>query len=127
MADKKRVFIAFAKEDEITKNLFSGQAKNASVPYEFVDMGVKKPWDSQWKTNCRTRIKGCHGMIILVSKNTKKADGQLWEINCGKEEELKQIGIYIDGASILDKPSEMSGMACKSWTWDNVKEFIDSL
>lgn len=123
----KRVFVAFAIEDETTKILFTGQAKNAKVPYEFVDMSIKKPFDSQWKTNCRTRIKGCDGMIILVSKNSKKADGQLWEIKCGKEEGLKQIGIYIDGATFLNKPDEMSGIACKIWTWDNVKDFIESL
>lgn len=124
---KKRVFVAFAIEDEKTKILFTGQAKNANVPYEFVDMSVKQPWDSQWKTNCRTRIKGCDGMIILVSPNTKKADGQLWEIKCGKEEGLKQLGIYINGATVSDKPSEMFAITCKSWTWDNVKDFIDSL
>lgn len=123
----KRVFVAFAIEDEKTKILFTGQAKNTRVPYEFVDMSVKKAWDSEWKTNCRTRIKGCDGMIILVSKNTKKADGQLWEIKCGKEEGLKQIGIYIDGATSSDKPSEMDGISCKTWTWDNVKDFIESL
>lgn len=125
--EKKRVFVAFAIEDEKTKILFTGQAKNANVPYEFVDMSVKQPWDSQWKTNCRTRIKGCDGMIILVSSYTKKADGQLWEIKCGKEEGLKQLGIYINGATVSDKPSEMAGIACKSWTWDNIKNFIDSL
>lgn len=123
----KRVFVAFAIEDEITKILFTGQAKNKNVPYEFVDMSVKEPWDEKWKTNCRTRIKGCDGMIVLVSKNLKKADGALWEIKCGKEEGLKIMGIYIDGATFLDKPSEMNGITCKEWTWDNVKNFIESL
>jgi len=123
----KRVFVAFAIEDEKTKILFTGQAKNKNVPYEFVDMSVKQPWDSSWKTNCRIKIKGCHGMIILVSKNIKKADGALWEINCGKEEDLQQMGVYIDGGTFLDKPSEMTEIVSKIWTWDNVKEFIDSL
>ena len=45
-------------------------AKNRKSPFAFVDMSVKDPWDSQWKTNCRTKIKGCDGMIALVSKNT---------------------------------------------------------
>lgn len=123
----KRVFVAFAKEDEKTKNLFCGQAKNAKVPYEFVDMSVKEPYDEKWKTNCRTRIKGCDGLIALVSKNTKKADGELWEIKCGKEEGLKMLGIYIDGATASDKPKELDGVTCKEWTWDNVKDFIESL
>lgn len=123
----KRVFVAFAIEDEATKILFTGQAKNKKVPYDFVDMSVKEPWDSKWKTRCRTKIKGCHGMIILVSKNLKKADGALWEIKCGKEEKIKQIGIYIDKATSSNKPTDMNGITCKSWTWDNVKDFIQSL
>lgn len=123
----KRVFVAFAKEDEVTKNLFTGQAKNASVPYEFIDMSVKEPYDEKWKTNCRTRIKGCDGMIALISSNTRRADGELWEINCGKEERLKIMGIYIKGATSSDKPLIMTGIPCKEWTWDNVRDFIESL
>ena len=123
----KRVFVAFAIEDKKTKILFTGQAKNTKVPYELVDMSVKKPWDEQWKTNCRTRIKGCDGLIALVSKNTKKADGQLWEIDCAKQEKIPILGIYIDGATILDKPSNLYGILCKTWTWENVKDFIESL
>lgn len=123
----KRVFVAFAIEDETTKILFTGQAKNAKVPYEFVDMSVKEPFDEKWKTNCRTRIKGCDGFIALVSKNTKKAAGELWEIDCAKEEKIKMLGIYIKEATYADKSDNMTGVTCKEWTWDNVKEFIESL
>lgn len=123
----KRIFIAFAIEDETTKILFTGQAKNAKVPYEFVDMSVKEPFDEKWKTNCRSRIKGCDGVIALISKNSKKAEGELWEIDCAKEEKIPLIGIYIKGATYSDKPDNMYGVACKEWTWDNVKDFIESL
>ncbi|PCJ24183.1 MAG: hypothetical protein COA97_10375 [Flavobacteriales bacterium] len=123
----KRIFVAFAIEDEKTKILFTGQAKNKNVPYDFVDMSVKQPWDEKWKTNCRTRIKGCDGLIVLVSKNLKNADGAIWEIKCGKEEKIPMIGIYIDGGTFSDKPSELSGVTCKEWTWDNVKNFIESV
>ena len=123
----KRVFVAFAIEDETTKTLFTGQAKNKNVPYDFVDMSVKQPWDNNWKSNCRTKIKGCDGFIALISKNTEKASGQLWEIDCAKEEKIPMHGIYIDGATIADKPDNMFGVSTKPWTWDNVKEFIESL
>ncbi len=124
---KKRVFVSFAIEDAIEKMLFCGQSKNTHVPYEYVDMSVKKPWDSSWKTNCRTRIKGCDAMIILVSENTKKADGALWEIKCGKDEGLEMLGIYIKKGSVDSRPFELWGTKCQKWPWDNVKQFIDSL
>ncbi|NOU17729.1 MAG: hypothetical protein HOO91_09245 [Bacteroidales bacterium] len=123
----KRIFVAFAIEDEITKNLFTGQAKNKSVPYDFIDMSVKEPFDEKWKTNCRTRIKGCDGFIALISKNTKKASGELWEIDCAKDEKIPMMGIYIGGATLSDKPANMNGIPCKEWTWDNVSDFIESL
>ncbi len=123
----KRVFVAFAIEDEVTKNLFTGQAKNEKVPFDFVDMSVKQPWDSQWKTNCRTKIKGCDGAFVLVSKNLKNASGALWEIDCIKEENIPLRVIYINGGTFSDKTANLSGVTCKEWTWDNVKEFIESL
>ncbi len=123
----KRVFVAFAIEDETTKILFTGQAKNKNVPYDFVDMSVKQPWDTNWKANCRTKIKGCDGAFALVSKNLKNASGAIWEIDCIIEEKIPLMGIYIDGGTFFDKPSNMSGVTCKEWTWENVKAFIESL
>lgn len=123
----KRVFVAFAIEDEATKILFTGQSKNAKVPYEFVDMSVKEPFDEKWKTNCRSRIKGCDGVIALISKHTKKAEGELWEIDCAKDEKITLMGIYINEGKFSDKPDNMYGVICKEWTWENVKEFIESL
>ena len=47
MAEKKKtVFIAFAKEDEGTRNLFTGQRVHPGTPFEFVDMSVKEPYSS---------------------------------------------------------------------------------
>jgi hypothetical protein len=124
---KKRVFVAFASEDIDTKILFTGQVKNARVPYEFVDMSIKEPFDEKWKTNCRSKIRSCDGFIALISKNTINAAGEMWEIDCAKQEKIKILGIYINGASLIDKPDNMFWIDSKAWTWDNVKEFIESL
>ena len=123
----KRVFVAFAAIDETWKTLFTGQAKNAKVPYEFIDMSVKEPYDEQWKTKCRTRIKGCDGAIVLVTKNLKKADGAIWEIKCAKEEKIPLIGVYLDGTGLMNTPDELDGIKKVEWTWDNIKTFIESL
>src|SRR5215213_5982451 len=94
MAKNYRIFVSFAVEDEGYRNLLVGQARNKKSPFEFVDMSVKEPWDQKRKTNCRARIKGCDGMIALVSRNTARADGALWEIRCAKEEGVPVRGIY---------------------------------
>ncbi len=124
----KRIFISFAIEDERSRDFLVGQARLEKSPFEFVDMSVKEPWSDSWKTRCRTKIKGCDGVVALVSKNTAKALGQLWEIKCVKEEKVPVRGIYIsqtDRPSTL--PSELSGVYAMNWTWDNIKNFVDSL
>jgi nucleoside 2-deoxyribosyltransferase len=105
--------------------MFCGQAKHPDTPFEFVDMSVKEPWDEKWKTNCRSRIKGCDGVIVLVTKNTAKAAGAMWEIQCAKDEGKPVLGIY---CTTDDRPSSSpGGIKVVNWTWDNVKSFIDSL
>lgn len=123
----KRVFVAFAIEDVELKRLFTGQAKHDRTPFEFTDMSVKEPWDEAWKAKCRSRIKGCDGVIALISKNLKNASGARWEIKCAKEEGKPLLGVYIGGAGILDVPDELMGVKKVEWTWSSIEEFISSL
>lgn len=128
MATKYRIFVSFAVEDKTSRDFLVGQARNAKSPFEFVDMSVKQPWDNAWKTNCRTRVKGCDGMIALVSKNTASATGQLWEVKCAQEEGVPIRGIYVDAnnkPAIL--PAELAGVRVTYWTWDNIANFINAL
>ena len=125
MATKNRIFISFAIEDAAYRTMLVGQAKNNKSPFEFVDMSVKEPWDEKWKTNCRTRIKGCDGVIALISKNTAKADGALWEIKCAKEESVPIRGVY---CTTENRPSSTpEGLKMLNWTWENIANFINSL
>lgn len=126
LTDKKTVFIAFAKEDETTRNLFTGQRVNPDTPFEFIDMGVKDPYDSGWKDRVRTRVRRSDGVIALISSSTPKADGELWEISCAVDESKPLLGIWIEDG-YRTKPAELGGAACKPWTWQNVADFIDSL
>jgi len=128
MAKNNRIFVSFAIEDKTHRDLLIGQAKNEKSPFEFVDMSVKEPWDEKWKTNCRTRIKGCDGVIALVSKNTAKGEGALWEVRCAKEEKVPVRGIY---CTTDNRPAtltaEFSGVRVVDWTWPNIASFINSL
>lgn len=124
----KRVFISFAVEDKNIRDLLVGQARNENTPFEFMDMSVKRPWDSAWKTQCRQRIRGCDGVIVLVSKNTLKASGAHWEIQCAREEGIPVMAIY---ASNDDKscrlPAELAGKRIHNWSWPNIKQFVNNL
>lgn len=126
MTDTKIVFLAFAKEDETTKNLFLGQRKLTDTPYDWTDMSVKEPYKSEWKERVRTRVRRSHGVIALIGSSTPIADGQLWEIACAVSEERPLLGVWIE-TGYRTKPVEMSGARCVDWTWENVAKFIDGL
>lgn len=123
---KKRIFVAFAIEDEKFRNFLTGQSLNTRTPFEYTDMSAKEPWDRQWKTNCRTRIKGCDGVIALLSENSLSADGQKWEIKCAKEEGIPLVGLYIHRGD-TSSPQEMDGIRKIKWDWDDIMTFIESL
>lgn len=128
MAMHHRIFIAFAMEDVRSRDFLVGQGRNERTPFEFTDMSVKQPWDDEWKRRCRTRIKGCDGVIALVSRNTANAAGQIWEIQTAKEERIPLLGIYTsqtDRPSVL--PNVLAGVAVRDWTWANIKAFLDRL
>ena len=125
---KKRIFISFAMEDVELRNLLVGQARNDNSPFDFVDMSVKNPWDSAWKTNCRTKIKGCHGMIAIITKNTKNASGELWEINCAKDEGIPCIGIWgHPDEHFKTLPDEISPLRVIDWNWSNIAKWLEQI
>lgn len=121
-----RIFISFAIEDKTYRNYLVGQARNERSPFSFTDMSVKERLENEWKTRCRIRIKGCDGVIVLLSKNIKKAEGALWEIRCAKDEKIPLIGIYIHDDDFY-YPDEMYGIKKISWTWDGIAEFLKTL
>lgn len=125
----KRIFISFAIEDSNLRDLLVGQSKNDNCPFDFVDMSVKEPWDSNWKEKCRTKIKGCAGIIAIITKNTKKASGQLWEIKCAKEEKIPCRCVWGHSNEQFTSylPEEMDGKLAVKWTCDNIKNWINSL
>ena len=123
MATKKTVFIAFAIEDERQRDLLKGQSLNTESPFEYIDMSVKEPYDSNWKERVRTRIRRSDGVIALVSKNSLSSSGQKWEIKCAKEEKKRLLGIW----AYTDDRTNLEGVNTKVWTWVNIEAFIDSL
>lgn len=123
MADTKIIFIAFAIEDERARDFLKGQSLSPRAPYEFIDMSVKQAYDSGWKDKVRTRIKRSHGVIVLVSKNSLKSEGQKWEIACAKEEGKPILGIW----AYTNDRTALAGVTTKVWSDANINGFIDSL
>ena len=123
MADKKVIFIAFAIEDVRQRDFLKGQSLNTNSPFEYVDMSVKEPYESNWKERVRTRILKSDGVIVLVSKNSLTSSGQKWEISCAKEEKKRILGIW----AYTDDRTNIEGITVRAWSWEIIATFIDSL
>ncbi|SOE97690.1 TIR domain-containing protein [Burkholderia sp. D7] len=123
MANKKVLFVAFAIEDERQRDFLKGQSLSPRQPYEFIDMSVKEPYDTNWKDRVRTRIKRSDGVVVLVSKNSLLSSGQKWEIQCAKEEKKPIRGIW----AYSDDRTKIDGISTYTWADQNIIDFIDAL
>jgi hypothetical protein len=123
VVDKKVVFIAFAIEDERQRDFLKGQSLHPRTPFEFIDMSVKQPYDTDWKDRVRTRVRRSDGVIVMVSKNSSSSSGQKWEIDCAKEEKKRVRGIY----AYSDDRTTIEGINTFVWSDKNISDFIDSL
>lgn len=123
MADKKVVFVAFAIDDERSRDHLKGQSLNTRSPFEYIDMSVKEAYDEAWKDKVRARIRRSDGVLALVSANTLQSSGQKWEIKCAKEEGKPVRGMWI----YKDDHTRIDGLNTMDWTWDNIAAWIDAL
>lgn len=123
MAEKKLVFVAFAIEDERQRDFLKGQSLNTQSPPEYVDMSVKEAYSSEWKERVRTRIRRSDGVIALVSEKSLSFSGQKLELACAREEKKRILGIW----AYKDDRTDLDGVRTVVWTWDAIKDFIDSL
>lgn len=125
---QKKIFISFSMKDVKYRNHLVKQAKNKKSPFEFLDYSVKQPWEQEeWKRKCRTKIKRCDGVIILLSKNIWHAGGARWEMKCAKQERKPIIGMHIKKNDKGAIPPELKGIKIINWSWTNLEQFIDSI
>lgn len=124
---KIRTFISFAAEDRTYRDLLVGQAKNPDSPIEFSDWSVKEPFDEKWKTQCRERIRKTQLLIMLIGKQTYKAEGACWEVATAIEESIPVFGIHINKNDKGQIPTQLVGRPVIEWTWDGIASMVKKL
>jgi len=126
--EPKKIFVSFAIEDSKYRDFLVAQAKNEKTPFSFIDMSVKQPWnENEWKRKCRTKIKSCDGMIVLLSKKTWHSGGSRWEIKCANEEGIPVIGMHIKKNDKGAIPPELEGSRVIEWSWKNLSKSINKI
>ncbi|RYZ38994.1 MAG: hypothetical protein EOO71_21800 [Myxococcaceae bacterium] len=114
-----KAFISFAVEDDWYRTCLVGQAKNEKVRFKINDKSLHEPFDERWKTQAREIIKNCDLMIVMIGKSTYKADGVLWEIKAGLEEDIPIFGIHINKSPPSRVPQIMRENKIKALRWEH--------
>ncbi|GGG66251.1 hypothetical protein GCM10011374_32860 [Kocuria dechangensis] len=122
----KTLYLAYAEEDGLFRDLFTTQWSRAGATAQFVDPPGTTADAQQWKEDVRARIRRSDGVIALIGGYTETSDVALWPIRCAVAEGKPLLGLWLE-ADHRVKPAEMGSARCQSWTWENVGEFLDAL
>lgn len=67
-------------------------------------------------------------MIAIITNNTAKAAGQLWEIRSAVAIRLPLMPMYATQDNRpRDLPAPLDRMRIEDWTWDNINRFLGRL
>lgn len=118
-----RVFASFDLEhNQEHKNIFVGQGKHPSTPWEIVD------WSSiedSWEETLKERISKCDMVIVLVGRCMENATEVAKEIKLAHQQDIPVFGVYIDGANALSPlPEGLARSQTIAWTWPHVTTMI---
>ncbi len=123
---KTRTFISFDYDhDSDLKILLAGQAKKTDSPFEIIDFSIKEAITADWKKKARTRIKGCHVVVVICGEHTHTAAGVSAELEIAQDESVKYFLLKGRSNKTCTKPkAAKSSDSIYKWTWDNLKSLI---
>ena len=130
MEPTNQLFVSFALKDAELRDKLIEQIKEESPEITCVFMPEKRSWESAWKEECREKIRGCNGAIGLITSNTIRADGQLWELRCAFEAKMKVM--LIGDEEACDMPARKFPDLLKDedilpWNSSNIAMFLGKL
>lgn len=83
--ERRRVFISFRHTDKNQVDALRSQAKNENSELDFIDMGLRVPFNSEnaeyIKQGIRARIQHSSVTLVAVSETTYKSNWVNWEIS----------------------------------------------
>lgn len=115
---RKRVFISFHMGDRHAKELLVAQGKSDKFDLEFINYAVNEPFDSEWRTNCRERIKQTSVTICLIGEKTWQRKAVVWELNTSYELGNNVFGVRIYRSKNHTVPEPLRRNNAKILYWD---------
>lgn len=130
MDTTNRVFISFALKDTELRDKLIEQLKQTHPDLNIVFMPEKKSWESAWKAECQGQVDGCDGTIGIITKNTSRADGQLWELRCALDAQMKLLLVGDDEVcemSAKKLPELIRDEDILPWNSSSISSFLNRL
>ena len=122
----KRAFISFDFDhDEELRDALIGQAKNPDSPFRIADYSVHEPFENNWKSKVRSRIRQTDLTIVICGDHTHTAKGVTAELTITQEEGKPYFLLKGRPERTCPKP-KMARSTDKiyKWTWENLKRLI---
>lgn len=121
---EKKVFVSFDFDnDRILKDFIIGQARLVDSPFEVVDHSLKEAApERDWPLKARAAIKHSDLVLVMVGRQTHRAQGVLLEVAMAREEGVPIVQIigYKDG----DYTAVPNAGRLYAWNWDNLKRLL---
>ncbi len=122
----KRAFISFDFDhDAELRDALIGQAKNSESPFRIADWSVREPFETNWKSKVRRRIRQTDLTIVICGEHTHTAAGVAAELTITQEEGKPYFLLWGRPKRTCKKP-KMAHSSDKiyNWTWENLKSLI---
>jgi hypothetical protein len=130
MASTNQVFISFALKDTELRDKLVEQVNKEKPDAKCIDMPMKKSWESAWKAEVQDTVRGCAGVIGLISESITRADGQQWELRCALDSGLPVLLIsekYSMDIPAKQLPDLIRDKDIRLWEEATVSGFLNGL
>lgn len=121
---KRKVFVSFDFDnDRVLKDFIIGQARLADSPFEVIDHSLKEAApEADWPKKARAAIKRAEIVVVMVGKQTHRAQGVLKEVAMAREEGVPIVQVigYKDG----QYTAVPNAGRLYAWNWDNLKRLL---
>ena len=122
----KKVFVSFDfHNDSGIKNFVMGQAKLPTSPFWGADWSMKEAAPQhKWEEEAERRIKQCDIVLIMVGRQTYKAEGVLKEVGLARKHN-KQIAQIIAYSDLVNPTPVADAGRLYRWNWENLKALLN--
>ena len=121
---KRKVFVSFDFDnDRVLKDFIIGQARLADSPFEVIDHSLKEAApEADWPKKARAAIKRAEIVVVMVGKQTHRAQGVLKEVAMAREEGVPIVQVigYRDG----QYTAVPNAGRLYAWNWNNLKRLL---